>query len=60
MVKISRYVLEHLLKDARLIADCDKTEGLSDSADAYAHALGRCNGTAKSMIITLEICMGGK
>lgn len=49
-----RHVIEQLLKDAREISTMDKAEGITNSGDAYARALGRCNGLAKSMVLYLE------
>ncbi len=46
--------LNDILRLAREIAALDKDQELSCSADAYARALGRANGKAKSIVITLE------
>jgi hypothetical protein len=54
VVRVSRYVLADILKQARMIAACDKSPHLADSGSAYAHALGRCNGAAKEIAATLE------
>lgn len=53
-VTMSRYAFEELLKTARMIAECDKTAGITHPGDGYAHALGRCNGAAKTMLAHLE------
>ena len=58
-IKIPRRTLEELLKDARQIAAMDKSEH-PDSGAAYAHALGRCNGTAKGIVAALEVCLEAK
>ena len=53
-VKIPRYVMEQLMKELRTIANANKSTHLQDSGQAYAHALGTCNGTAKGIIAALE------
>lgn len=55
MVKIRRSVYEEVLRDAKLIKACEKTEGLPLDA-AYANALGRCQGLAANIVIALEVC----
>jgi hypothetical protein len=54
-IKLPRRVVEDILKELRLVADADKSDHLSNSGDAYAHALGRCNGIAKGCVATLEV-----
>ena len=38
-IVIPRTTLEGLLKEARMIAACDKSAHLSEAGSAYAHAL---------------------
>ena len=54
VVRVSRYVLADILKQARMIAACDKTEHISNSGDAYAHALGRANAMGGEIVRALE------
>lgn len=56
-ITVSRPLLEEALRCAREIATQDKSPGLPYSADAYAHALGKCNGNAKMLVIALEVAM---
>ena len=57
-IKISRAELADLLKEARKIAVMDKDTDLTHSGDAYARALGRCNGIAKGMAVVIESILG--
>lgn len=50
-ITLPKSVFDELLRMAREIATCDK----SDGEFGYCHALGKCNGTAKVMIINLEV-----
>jgi hypothetical protein len=46
--------MEQIMLELRVIAKQDKSTHLQDSGQAYAHALGKCNGTAKGIIAALE------
>ena len=59
-IKVSRRLLEDVIKEAKLIASADKAEGIANSADAYARALGRCNGGGKIIVASLEFLLEAK
>ena len=58
-VKIPRYVLEDLRKEAQLIATRDKAPDLESSL-GYAKALGACNGGGKIIAATLDVYLEGE
>lgn len=51
---MTAFEYSQLLRNAKEIANLDKTPGYVNSGDAYAHALGKANGIAKMMLIILE------
>ncbi len=53
-IKLPRSVAKEIMQELRVIASMDKTPGIS-AGGAYAHALGRCNGIAKGLLITMEV-----
>jgi len=58
MQRQERELLEELRKGLEQIATIDKEDGRGDPAFAYAHALGRANGIAKSLLIVVECRLG--
>jgi hypothetical protein len=52
-IKIPRYEFERMLKLVTVISTMDKTD-LPDAGSSYAHALGACNGLAKSIKADME------
>ncbi len=53
-VKIPRRVLEEVLREASAIENRQKAEHLTDSASAYAYAMGQSSGCAINIKCQLE------
>lgn len=53
-VKVSRSVLDKVLRDIKQIADRGKGSDAVNPGDGYAYALGKCNGQARMIVIELE------
>lgn len=53
-IKIPRRILEEVIHEAQMISTADKAEGFTNSAEAYARALGRCNGGGKIILASIE------